>query len=101
MTAEDERDAAIEQVRANADLEFYNTALDAVMALAIRCEEFTTDDVMECLQDTPSPREPRVFGAVMKSAASHGWVVASDKYAASSRRQSHARPKRIWRSLLT
>lgn len=100
MIAEDERDAAIDQVEANADAEFFNIALDAVMGLALVREEFTTDDLMECLTDTPVPREPRVFGAVMRSAARSGWVTASDRYTASSRRQSHARPKRVWVSLL-
>lgn len=99
-SAQEARDAAIDRVEANADEEFFNTALDAVMGLAISQAQFTTDDLVECLRDIPAPREPRVFGAVMRTAARHGWVEASDRYGASNRRKSHARPKRIWLSLL-
>ena len=33
-------------------------------------------------------------------AASEGWIKPTDRYARSSRQQSHARCKRVWRSLI-
>jgi hypothetical protein len=98
--ASHERERAIQQVEANADPLEFEAAVDAVFVAAVRKPELTTDDVMEVLAGAWEPREPRVLGAVMRKAASLGWVTRTERWSESPRRESHARPKRVWTSLL-
>lgn len=77
---------------------------DAVMAaieeVAFTRLEFTTDDVLDAYPQLEEAREPRAWGPLMLRAAREGWIEPSDRYAPSSRKQSNARPKRLWLSLL-
>jgi hypothetical protein len=94
------RDEAIARVERNADTGFYQDAIDAVNLAALAYPEFTTEEVVRLLADRPAPHEPRVFGAVMRRAAEAGWITPTDRWALSTFRRSHSRPKRIWSSLI-
>jgi hypothetical protein len=77
--------------------------LEIVRLVAQEYPAFTTDDVMIKSIVLDGPRddfEPRVLGAVMRRAAKDGVVKATAAYQASSFRSCHARPKRVWQSLI-
>ena len=92
------RDAAIDEVEKNCDARWLERAYAVVVSLARERSSFTTDDVLAVLGED-LPREPRVVGAVMRRAKREG-IVEPHGYAASSRVESHARPKRVWHSLV-
>lgn len=99
--AEAARDAAIDRVSIGAEDGWVTAALEAVRAVAMSCDEFTTDEVWAVLDraGTWAPREPRAMGAVLNTAARRGWIVATDRVRRSLRIVNHARPQRVWRSL--
>lgn len=98
MTGRAQRDAALARVYAASPKLWRRHAMDAVKRCARLFDEFTTDDVWEAL-DWPPP-EPRALGAIMMRAKALGVCVPTDRTAPSYRKECHARPVRIWRSLL-
>lgn len=100
VAAMEARDDALRQVSDHADPEWFYHALHVVWCLAIQLEEFTTDDVWDHIGHAASTHEPRALGAVMKRASSLGYVKATDRYRPSARAACHARPVRIWASLI-
>jgi hypothetical protein len=58
----------------------------------------TTDDLWAA--GLERPREPRAAGAVMTEAARRKWCVATDRTRKSARKACHARPVRVWASLV-
>lgn len=94
------RDEAVQRVGANADPEWYDHALHAIWCLAISRQEITTDDVWDEIGHALTTHEPRALGAVMQKAARLGYVEATDRYRPSARAACHARPVRIWASLI-
>lgn len=99
--AEQARDEAVTRVRWNADPEWFRHALIIVYSLAMAKRYFTTDDVWEALahSDITTP-EPRAMGAVMRMAAKDDVCKATEHYTNSKRRMCHARPLRVWQSLV-
>ena len=97
-SAEAVRDQAIETVRKGATDEERQAALDAVRGAALALAELTTDDVWDRLN--VSLREGRLLGWAMHAGAKAGWIVALDHHRKSRRVENHARPLRVWRSLL-
>lgn len=89
------RDEAITQVGGAAPSAWMDEARAAVIHVAVRTKDFTTDDVWERLGDS-TPPEPRAMGAVMKSLSSAGKIVATGHYRKSVRVQCHARPVAVW-----
>jgi hypothetical protein len=101
MDAIELREQALEQVERNADKDWFTVAVDSVRQLAVEKREFTTDNVWEYLAkywSNLSTHNNSAMGAVMRTAAKKGIVVATDKYIQSTRPSSHARPIRVWRS---
>lgn len=103
----DAADAAVERVEKNANQEWMIAAGSAVRAVAVSMTTFTTDDVWDMLTffwtlNIPpvTTHEPRAMGAVMRRAVKDGVCVATPAYERSSRVECHARPVRIWRSLV-
>lgn len=94
------RDAAVDRVGSNADPEWIDHALHAIWCLAVSRDEITTDDVWDEIGHALTTHEPRALGAVMKKAAGLGYVRATDRYRPSARAACHARPVRIWASLI-
>jgi hypothetical protein len=98
--ARDARDEAVTRVGANADQAWAARALQAVGFLAMTQPTFTSDDVWAMLADSVTTHEPRALGFVLKRAASLGYCEATDAWVQSARPDCHARPIRVWRSLL-
>ena len=95
------RDKAISRVERNADPRWLTHAHTAIEALCRLRREFTTDDVWEYLaaHQLDRPDEPRALGAIMRSAAHAGLIVATDRYVNSERPECHARPVKVWRAI--
>lgn len=83
--------------RADTDDEYREQALVAIRRVAERCTEFTTDAVLD---EDPRLAGTRSLGPAMLHAAREGWIVSTDRMGSSSTRASHARMKRVWRSLV-
>jgi hypothetical protein len=95
------RDAALAQVEANANAEWFEVAIDSVRQIAVDNHFFTTDDVWDYLNkhwSHLSTHNNSAMGAVMRTASKRGIVSATDRYLESKRPSSHARPIRVWKS---
>jgi len=89
------RDDALEAVEKSND----EAAAAFELALRVVAEcgaPFTTDDVLAERPELEEVQEKRVFGAVLMRLKKQGYLIPMG-YGESNRRQSHARPKRIWR----
>ena len=82
-----ERDKAVDQAEAGAGGDWMH---EAQMT-------FTTDDLWVHVDP---PREPRAMGATMTHARRLGLCEPTDRTSRSSRVACHARPLRVWRSLI-
>ena len=91
---------AVTRVERHADRDWKRHVLDVIWGLAAFRPELTSDDVWQLLDDDLGTHEPRALGAMLKKAASEGWVTATDSYRPSARAACHARPLRVWRSLI-
>lgn len=96
--SEHRRSCAIERANACADDAWREAVMTAIERVARRLPELTTDDVMAAHPELEDVREPRSWGPLMLRAAREDWIEPTDRYAPSSRKQSNARPKRVWRS---
>ena len=92
------RDAALDAVEDAAPEDWKALADAAVLRCAETFDYFTSDDVWEALDVVPP--EPRALGAVMASARRAGTIAPTDRVTRSYRPTCHARPVRVWRSLL-
>lgn len=94
------RDEAVERVERHADTLWKNAVREIVHQLARERDYFTTDDVLARLELVAvETHELRALGPMMLAVAREG-IIEPKGYVASSRVVSHARPKRLWRSLL-
>lgn len=100
MAAIEARDEAISRVAAHADGDWIDHTLHVIWCLAIAQDTLTTDDVWDALGTDDTTHEPRALGAVMKKAAQAGYITATDTYRPSARAACHARPVRVWASLI-
>ena len=95
------RDRAIAQVDEHANSDWKAKAADVVARVARSQGHLTTDDVWARLIHVDAEtHEPRALGAIMRAAATHGIIVATDSYVQSTRVACHRRPLRVWRSLV-
>ena len=97
------RDQAINQVQRNADADWFTEAVEAVRWISEITLYFTTDDVWEYLKMTSpelSTHDNRAMGAVMKFCQKKKFVEPTDDYWQSKRPQAHARPIRVWKSII-
>lgn len=95
--AEAAREIALDQTGKAADKDWFHRAVEAVHTVARERETFTTDHLWAHVE---MPREPRAMGAVMRVARLAKWCEATDRTVKSARVRCHARPLRIWQSLL-
>ena len=99
QAAHEATEEAIQRVSDHGEPEGKARLLAAVRRVAVRQGFFTTDDVW-ALEPLPGVHEPRVLGAVMRTAAAKGWIEKTERYEKSKRRDAHSNPKRVWRSLV-
>lgn len=88
------RDAAMEQVEANADADWKDRAKIAVRYLARTKAEFISDDIWEL--GLEKPREARALGPIMRWAVKQGFIRDSGRMQQSAQTTCHARPMRVW-----
>lgn len=96
------RDEAILRVDANAPSSWKRAALQAVRMICEKRDEFTTDEVWFILEvnGVDGPHEPRAMGPIMMQAERRRWCAKTDDWRNSVRADCHARPLKVWRSLL-
>lgn len=93
-----ERDLALKRVSLNTDPNWEAQALFAVIRLAKTKPKFTGVDVWESGLEKPS--EPRRLGPIMITAAKLGYIRRTKQHQESTIPSQHARPMRVWRSLV-
>jgi hypothetical protein len=91
-----ERDQAMEIV-AESRNDWLLRFKDAICSVANSMATFTSDDVLEAHPELEECEEKRVIGAAFQSLS--GNLITPEGYRNSSRRKSHARPKRVWRKI--
>lgn len=92
------RDEAIARVEANTAEAWRIEAEGAISDCAMQLDAFTADDVW--LRIKSAPHEPRALGAVMRYAHKLQIIEPTETWRTTSRASSHARPLRVWKSLL-
>ena len=98
MTLADQAaDEAIERVSRSLTDDEKRDALIAVGETASHMEQFTTDDVPFRF---PLDVDFRAAGYVMRAAAREGFITPSSLHRKSESVTCHARPKRLWISLI-
>jgi hypothetical protein len=95
---------ALARVELHAPSEIKTSLLEAILRAALELPALTTDDVWSRFRLgrywIGSPPEPRVLGAMMRTAVKAAWIVTTPNFILSNRVACHRRPVRVWRSLL-
>jgi hypothetical protein len=101
-TAIELRDKALEQVEDNANKVWTDLVAKIIGQLANQMTQFTSDDVWDELKSYPEVQthQPAAMGAMFKNASQTGQIQPTDRFIASKRPISHARPIRVWNSNL-
>lgn len=102
LTAMQARDEAIARADDHAEPAWKKAAAMAIRSMAVERDEITTDDVWEWLYEMAieAPHEPRALGSMMLRASRDGLISTTDRVRQSRRPECHARPVRVWRSLV-
>lgn len=96
------RDEAMTRVEDHADNAWKDEAMRVVKRLAMNNAYITTDDVWRVMsQSTNTTHDPRAMGPIMRNAARLGWIERAGWSQQSTRKECHARPIAVWRSLLS
>jgi len=95
---EKERNRGMRRVSAGVSEEWKAEALTKLFYVACERAQFTADDVWD--RGCAKPDEPRAMGPIFMRAKSLGWIVPTENFAASRYTTQHARPIRVWKSLV-
>ena len=88
---------AIERVGANADADWKRQARQAIRAVLLTHDEFTTDDVWDLLdRENVKTHDRRAMGAIIREFSRNGAIAATGTYVKSSRVECHSRPVAVW-----
>lgn len=92
---------ALDRVEAHADdawKDAANQALWTVVRDGGLGYEFTSDDVHAVLDGLDvTTHEPRALGAIIRKAATAGWIVNTGRVDKTKRAVAHKRPATVWR----
>lgn len=96
------RDAAMAQVDQNASTAWKAFVYECIAIIARQKQIFTTDDVERLRKERggPTTHEPRALGPLMMNARRNGLCKPTDKFMNSTQPVCHARPMRVWKSLM-
>ena len=96
------RDVALHVVEANASESWKADAREAVFEVALYEAAFTSDAVWLWLRLNSPARthEHRALGAIMQWAHKEGIIEPTEAWVQSPSAQQHARPLRVWRSVI-
>lgn len=89
---------AMQQVYDNANEEWKTRAYLAVMRVAAKQVELTTDDVWEMIPSGVETHERRALGPIMVLAAKNGLIEKTGQWIETKREAAHQRPVALWRS---
>jgi hypothetical protein len=94
------RDESLQQVEDNANAEWTNLVIKLIRDTALSSFTLTSDDIWLKLRDYPDVQthQPSAMGAMFKAASHMKLITATDRFIASKRPSSHARPIRVWQS---
>lgn len=92
------RDEAMGRVEGHADPVWKEAATETLMEVVRSLAEFTSDDLWAL--GLPKPREPRALGPIMMRAVKNGYIKDSGRMKQSAQKGCHARPMRVWLSLI-
>lgn len=81
-----------------ADASWQLAAIEVVRRLAAELVDFTTDEIWERLEHPP--REPRLFGPLMRACEREGIIERTEEFRPSTRPINHGRRQQVWRSRL-
>jgi hypothetical protein len=100
--AEELRDDGIARALRAADETWKRACTDAIVHVAERRDEFTTDAVWTILErrEVGPPKEPRAIAGVVRAAVKAGVCEATGRRVNSVLPRGHARPVMVYRSLL-
>lgn len=101
--AQDRASEAVGRAEAHADPGALSYWEAVVWGVARRRPAFSTNAVFEYERATGGGHrliEPRAMGVVMRRAQRAGIIRPTDRYEPDTTPGSHARPKRIWKSLI-
>lgn len=93
-------DEAMRRVVAHAPEPWTAAAERAVKEVAMAMPYLTTDEVWAAMPPDRSTHENRAMGPIMTRAGRQGLIRATDEHRDSTRPEAHARPVRIWKSLM-
>jgi hypothetical protein len=101
-TAKELRDAGLQQVEENANKDWTELVIEIIETLAKTSGQIDSDKVWAELARFPEieTHQPSAMGAMFKRASSYGWIAPTDRFVNSKRPSSHARPIRVWNSLI-
>lgn len=95
------KEEAITRVEEHANSDWKTYALSTVQRVARQCAEFSTDAVLEAMQNAPvATHELRALGPVMLSAVKAGYIQPTDRFVNCKRASRHKAPVRVWQSLI-
>lgn len=97
MNADGERnrEEGMARAEAGAPQDWKERAMQAVVDVARRGVEFTTDEVWAALGDEHPP-ESRAMGPIMRNSARDGVIVKTDRVRETNRPEANCRPVAIW-----
>lgn len=99
-TATQLRDESLQQVEDNANAAWTTLVIQLIKDKALESATLTSDDIWLKLENYPdiTTHQPSAMGAMFKAASHLNMIVATDRFVASKRPSSHARPIRVWQS---
>lgn len=99
LTAPQARDQAIERVR-RANREWVASAARIICSAARLRAEFTADDILPLIECLGVPTDNRALGAAFNAAKQAGMIEPTARFTPTKRSHCHARPIRVWKSLV-
>ncbi len=90
------RDASMELVENNAQVEWRAEAMSAIRRCAADNPHFIVDDVWPYMPSWAWTHDSRAMGPCMTRAAKEGVIAPTEEYRLSERVSSHRNPRRVW-----
>lgn len=98
-TAQDLRDAALEQVIDNAGIDWQQQAIACIRACWLGREGITEDFRHTCEHQGLRPHHPNAWGALTRTMKRHNMLQETGEWRSPKDHKSHARPTQVYRVL--
>lgn len=100
LSATQARDDAMRRVADHADPAFAQTVIDIIHALCVSSATFNADDIWAAMPRGIVTHDNRALGPMLEAARKEGWCQPTMEHRSTTRASNHARPIRMWKSLL-